>query len=165
MQAEKISMRNDQNTLASLALAAAFGVGASLLMTSGAQAQASNCQADFQKVMAPREALMQRINGFRTKRPTPGQACSTLGQLVTADGRVLAWMTENKDWCQIPDSLMEQLQTASGQVSRSRGQACAAAKNQASQIARARAAQARAQQGGGGPPPVGSSVRLPQGAL
>jgi hypothetical protein len=145
---------------------AAAVLAACVLVTPGqANAQASNCQTDFQKVMAPREALMQRINGYRTKRPTPGQACSTLGQLVTADGNVLKWMTENKDWCQIPDALVEQLQTASGQVSKSRGQACTAAKNQAGQIARARAAQARAQQGGGGTPPVGSSVRLPQGAL
>jgi hypothetical protein len=136
-----------------------------LVMPDQAQAQASNCQTDFQKVMAPREALMQRINGFRNKRPTAGQACSTLGQLVTADGNVLKWMTENKDWCQIPDALVEQLQTASGQVSKSRGQACTAAKNQVTQQARARAAQARAQQGGGGAPPVGSGVRLPQGAL
>jgi hypothetical protein len=141
-------------------------LAAGVVVTPGqAQAQASNCQTDFQKVMAPREALMARINGFRNKRPTAGQACSTLGQLVTADGNVLKWMTENKDWCQIPDALVEQLQTASGQVSKSRGQACSAAKNQASQIARARAAQARAQQGGGGAPPIGSGVRLPQGAL
>ncbi len=140
-------------------------LAAGVLMTPDeAKAQASNCQTDFQKVMAPREALMQRINGFRNKRPTAGQACSTLGQLVAADGKVLKWMTENKDWCQIPDALVEQLQTASGQVSRSRGQACTAAKNQVSQQARARAAQARAQQGGGAPP-VGSGVRLPQGAL
>ncbi len=145
--------------------AAAAVLLASVVVTSGqANAQASNCQTDFQKVMAPREALMQRINGFRTKRPTAGQACSTLGQLVTADGNVLKWMTENKDWCQIPDSLVEQLQTAGGQVSKSRAQACSAAKNQVTQQARARAAQARAQQGGGAPP-VGSSVRLPQGAL
>ncbi len=158
-------MRIPTKTLKSLILAASVSSGASAMMSGEAHAQASNCQTDFQKVMAPREQLMTRINGFRTKRPTPGQACTTLGQLVAADGNVLKWMTENKDWCQIPDALLEQLQTASGQVSRSRGQACAAAKNQANQIARARAAQARAQQGGGGPPAVGSSVRLPQGAL
>jgi hypothetical protein len=158
-------MRSGKHIFKTLVLAAGLGAAGSVLASGDASAQASNCQTDFQKVMAPREALMQRINGFRTKRPTAGQACTTLGQLVAADSRVLKWMTENKDWCQIPDSLVEQLQGASGQVSRSRGQACAAAKNQASQIARARAAQARAQQGGGGPPPVGSSVRLPQGAL
>jgi hypothetical protein len=147
--------------LTAVATVLAAGV---LMVPAQAYAQASNCQTDFQKVMAPREALMQRINGFRNKRPTAGQACSTLGQLVTADGNVLKWMTENKDWCQIPDALVEQLQTASGQVSKSRGQACSAAKNQVTQQARARAAQARAQQGGGAPA-IGSGVRLPQGAL
>jgi hypothetical protein len=158
-------MFNMIQSVGKLTAAAAVLVAGVFVTPDQAHAQASNCQTDFQKVMAPREALMQRINGFRNKRPTAGQACSTLGQLVTADGNVLKWMTENKDWCQIPDTLVEQLQTAGGQVSKSRAQACSAAKNQVTQQARARAAQARAQQGGGGAPPIGSGVRLPQGAL
>jgi hypothetical protein len=150
------------------ALTAAFGL---LLFTSSeALAQASTCAADFQKVMGPRQALIARINGFARKRPTADQACSALGQLVAADRRVLSWMTENKDWCQIGDEMISQLQGSSGQAARSRGQACGAAAQQRSQIAKARAAQARASQqqaGGGGdrPAPVGSGVRLPQGAL
>jgi hypothetical protein len=108
--------------------AAAMAVMASTVAIHSARAQAESCRANFQKVMGSRQALTDRINGYRNKRPTPGQACSTLGQLVAADGKVLAWMTENKDWCQIPDSLIEQLQTSSGQASRSRDQACAAAR-------------------------------------
>jgi hypothetical protein len=132
----------------------------------GAMAQASTCQTDFQKYMGPRMALIQRINGFQKRKPTPQAACSTLSQLVSADSRLSKWMTENKEWCQIPDNVVEQLQTGAGQATRARGQACGAAKNQASQIARARAAQQRAAQGGGGgAPAVGSGVRLPQGAL
>jgi hypothetical protein len=138
-----------------------------VIPTSAAQAQASNCQTDFQKVMGPRQTLIERINGFRNKKPTATQACSTLGQLVSADGRLIKWLTDNKEWCQIPDQLIEQVQGSTGQASRSRTQACGAAKNQQVQIARARAAQARAQQGGGAgsAPAVGSGVRLPQGAL
>jgi hypothetical protein len=135
--------------------------GSAAVVAGEAAAQSPSCQADFQKIMEPRQKIIERINGFRSKRPTPGQACSTLGELVAADGKLIAWLTENKDWCQIPDQLIEQLQTASGQASRSRGQACTAAKNQASQIARARAQQRAAQ----GAPAVGSGVRLPQGAL
>lgn len=151
-------------TKTSQILAAAMVFGMSLLIpTSGAQAQASNCQADFQKVMGPRQALIERINGFRNKKPTASQACSTLGQLVSADGKLVKWMTDNKDWCQIPDQLIEQVQGSTAQASRSRSQACGAAKNQQAQIARARSNQARAQQGGA--PAVGSGVRLPQGAL
>lgn len=132
-----------------------------------ANAQGSNCQVDFQKMMAPRQALIARINGYRNKRPTADQACSTLNQLVAADGRTVKWMTENQDWCQIPEDLINQLKGSSGQAVTSRNQACGAAKSQRAQIARARAAQARAAQqgGGGGPPAVGSGVRLPQGAL
>jgi hypothetical protein len=153
-----------KNTAKVLIAATGLSMG-SLLLSSSAQAQASNCQVDFQKVMGPRQTLIERINGFRNKKPTATQACSTLGQLVSADGRLIKWLTDNKEWCQIPDQLIEQVQGSSGQASRSRNQACGAAKNQQSQIARARAAQARAQQGGGGAPAVGSGVRLPQGAL
>jgi hypothetical protein len=148
------------STIAVMALA--------VIAHSEAQAQgSSSCQGDFQKVMGPRQALIERINGFQKKRPTADQACSILGQLVGADKRVLSWMTENKDWCQIPDELVEQLKTTSGQATKSRSQACSAASQQRAQIAKARAAQARAaqQQNGGGPAAVGSGVRLPQGAL
>jgi hypothetical protein len=150
--------------------AALLAVGASLLTAPAAQAQeggGSSCQTDFQKYMGPRMGLIQRINGFQRRRPTPQQACSTLNSLVAADARLIKWMGENKDWCQIPDSVVEQVQASSGQAVRARGQACNAVKQQAAMIARARAAQARAQaqQGGGGPAPVGSGVRLPQGAL
>jgi len=146
-------------TIATLAASAA----AFLASAGTAAAQSSSCQTDFQKIMEPRQALIERINGFRNKRPSPGQACSTLGQLVSADGKLLGWLNENKEWCQIPEQLIEQLQTASSQASRSRANACQAAKNQASQIARARAQQRAAE--GGGAPAVGSGVRLPQGAL
>jgi hypothetical protein len=105
-----------------------MAVMASTVAVHDARAQADSCQTNFRKVMGSRQALINRINGFRNERPTPGQACSTLGQLVAADGKVLAWMTENRDWCQIPDGLIEQLQTSSGQASRSRDKACAVAR-------------------------------------
>jgi hypothetical protein len=146
-----------------------FGLAAmacAVTVSGQAAAQATSCQTDFQKYMGPRLALIERINGFQKRKPTPGQACSTLGQLVAVDGRLSKWMGENKDWCQIPESVVEQLQTGAGQAARARNQACSAAKNQSVQIARARAAQQRAAQGGGGgAPAVGSGVRLPQGAL
>lgn len=130
---------------------------------SEARAQQSSCQADFQKLMSPRLALIQRLNNFQKKRPTPQVACSTLSQLVAADSRLDKWVGENKDWCQIPEEMVEQLKAGAGQAQRARGQACGVAKQQAALIARARAQQRAAQ--GGGQAPVGSGVRLPQGAL
>ncbi len=140
-----------------------FGAGLLALTAGGAHAQ-SSCQNDFQKLMQPRQALIERINGFRTRRPTPQVACSTLSQLVAADAKLSKWVSENKDWCSIPDSVVEQLQAGTAQAQRARGQACGVARQQANAIARARAQQ-RAAQSGGGPAAVGSGVRLPQGAL
>jgi hypothetical protein len=134
------------------------------LVALGAGEARANCEQDFQKVMQPRQNLIQRINGFQQRRPTPQAACSTLSQLVAADVKLSKWVDENKDWCQIPDGVVEQLKTGAGQAQRARGQACGAARQQASNIARARAQQ-RAAQSGGGQAPVGSGVRLPSGAL
>jgi hypothetical protein len=136
-----------------------------LAVTGGgdALAQASSCQTDFQKLMQPRMGLIERINGFQKRRPTPQVACSTLTQLTAADDKLSKWVGENKDWCQIPDEITDQLKAAAGQAARARGQACGAARQQAALIARARAQQRAAQ--GGGAPAVGSGVRLPQGAL
>jgi hypothetical protein len=143
--------------------AAALAVSAvAFLGSAPAQAQSSTCQTGFQGVMAPRQALLQRINGFRTKRPTAQQACSTLSQLVSAEVRMIKWMTENKDWCSIPDETIAQAKQANSQASRARGQTCTAASRQAQ--GQAAAARQRAQ-GADAPPAVGSGVRLPQGAL
>lgn len=154
-------------SLSKLCLALAVTGGLAVVSASDAMAQ-SSCQADMQKVMGPRQALLARVNGFAKKRPTPDQACSTFSSLAAADGRAVKWMTENKDWCQIPDELLEQMKGASGQIVRARSQSCTAAKNFRAQVAKLRAQQRRAaeaQGGGGGPPAVGSGVRLPSGAL
>ncbi|MGL4241904.1 MAG: hypothetical protein ACRCTI_12400, partial [Beijerinckiaceae bacterium] len=93
--------------------------------------------------------------------------CSTLSQLVAQDVKLNKWLEENKDWCQIPDNVVEQFKEGSGSATRARGQACGAAKQQAAAMARARAPQRAAQGGGGGggAPAPGSGVRLPSGAL
>jgi hypothetical protein len=140
-------------------------LAAGAALSGAAFAQASNCQTDFQKHIEPRQRLIERINGFQKRRPTPQAACSTMSQLVAADAKLSKWVDENKDWCQIPDGVVEQLKTGAGQAQRARGQACGAAKQQAAAIARARAQQRAAQSGGGGAPAVGSGVRLPSGAL
>jgi hypothetical protein len=136
--------------------------GALALQLSPAQAQSSTCQTGFQGVMSQRQVLLERINGFRTKRPTAQQACSTLNQLVASEGRLIKWMTENKDWCSIPDETIAQARVASSQANKARGQTCTAASRQAQ--GQANAARQRAQ-GPDAPPAVGSGVRLPQGAL
>ncbi len=128
-----------------------------------AQALPDSCN-DFQKLVAPRMALISQINGFKKKKPTAGQACSILTRLMGADRKILDWMSTNKDWCQIPEDQITGLKQASGQSASFKNQACNAASQQAKQLGQMRRQQQQ-QQGGGGQASPGAGVRLPQGAL
>ncbi|CAN1501452.1 hypothetical protein MCEMSEM23_00501 [Rhabdaerophilaceae bacterium] len=127
------------------------------LFMSPAQAITPSCQADFQKFIGQREAAIKRINGFNKKRPTATQACSAFSSLSGSEGRLIKWMTDNLDWCQVPSQMLEQLKQANGQTQKVRAQACTVARREA-----------QGQAAGGAPrgaPPPGAGVRLPQGAL
>lgn len=132
----------------------AFGV-------SSASAMPESCN-EFPKIVAPRLALIEKLNNFKKKKPTAIEACKTMTSLIAADKKIMDWMVANKDWCQVPDEQLTQLKQASEQSNEFRGKACAAAANQAKQIEQLKRAQA---QGGGGQPLPGAGVKLPQGAL
>lgn len=121
-----------------------------------AAAMPASCQADFQKYTNERQAAVDRINSFNKKRPTAQAACAAFGNLTGAEARLIKWMTDNKEWCQIPDAFFDQIKQAAGQTGKVRGQVCTAAK---------REAQGAAGAGPRGAPPPGAGVRLPQGAL
>jgi hypothetical protein len=133
----------------------ALPVVALLAMLSPASAQVGSCQTDFQKHGSAREAAVKRINEFNRKRPSAQQACAAFSNLSGIEARMLKWMNDNKEWCQIPEEMVAQMQTSSGRTAKIRGQICTAARREAQ-------GQAGAPQGA---PPPGAGVRLPQGAL
>lgn len=137
-----------------LMMAGGLVVGAAM----PASAMPESCQQDLNKYGQTRLDAINRINAFKNKRPSATQACSAFGNLVSAEQRMIKWMEANKEWCQIPDALLDDLKKSSAQGSKVRGQACSAAKKEA---------QMRAQGGaqGGGSAPARPGVRLPQGAL
>ena len=117
--------------------------------------------ADFSKLVAPRIAFIEKLNSFKSKKPTAIEACKVMTGLVQADKKIMDWMLANKDWCQVPDDQIAQLKQSSDQSSGFKNKACAAAVTQAKQLEQLKRAQAQ----GGGSAPAGSGVRLPQGAL
>ncbi len=117
---------------------------------------------EFQKLSESRGRIIAQINGFKSKKPSADQACSVLSHLIQADAKILSWMGENKDWCQIPDDVVTGLKQASGQSANFRNKACSAAVQQKKQIGQMRRQQ---QQQQGGQIAPGAGVKLPQGAL
>jgi hypothetical protein len=131
-------------------------MAAAMIGAAPAMAMPASCVADYQKHAKAREDAVARINGFNKRRPTAQQACSAFNTLNGAENRFHKWLSDNKDWCQVPDGVIEQLDGARAQSRKIAGQACTAAKRQAAGAPPPGAAR--------GPQP-GAGIRLPQGAL
>ncbi len=133
-----------------------------------AQAQANVCEK-LGPLMQQRQALMQRINGFGRKRVDPNVACKAFGDLASNGARTIAFVNENKDWCQIPDDFVSGITDAQKQIAGVRGQACKAASQQAQLMKQARQRQQQAQGDNGSFGGVdgfsSGPWRVPQGAL
>jgi hypothetical protein len=151
--------------LAALAVAGVF-------MSAPAFAQSSACQ-DGQKILMERQGLIQQFNkltnGGKNKQIDPRAACTIFSKLVVNGNAGEKWMTDNKDWCQVPDQVVENFSKDQKRTQDLKGQACGAAAKMAEMEKRAK--QQAAQQGaaGGGRPFGGGgltgTLSVPKGAL
>jgi hypothetical protein len=151
-------------------LTAAFAsAGILMFMAVPAFAQVSGCQ-DGQKIIAERQSLGQQLNklsgGGKKKQLDPRAACGIFTKLAANGDAGLKWMTANKDWCQIPEQVLQNFSAEHKRVEEVKGQACqAAAKVTEMQKKAKQAQQQQGRQGllgGGG---LTGSYSIPKGAL
>jgi hypothetical protein len=148
--------------LAALAVAGYF-------VSAPAFAQVSGCQ-EGQKIIAERRSLSEQFAKLTQggKKIDARSACSLFTKLATNGEVGQKWMTENKDWCQIPDQALQELAQAHKQVTKVKGDACQAAAKMAEMEKRAKQQAQQAQQGGmagkmgGG---LTGTLSVPKGAL
>jgi hypothetical protein len=152
---------------AGLAMASAMMV----LAPVAAQAQSSECQK-LQGMLQQRQSLIQRMNAASNAKKLDARgACSTLGQIAANGNQVLKFMDVNKDWCQIPDTFVENMKADHDRTNKIRGQACRAASQQGKMLQQQQQAQRQQQQQqerggfGGADVVTGGQWRVPQGAL
>lgn len=121
------------------------------------------CQENMAKYSQRRNAQLQSINalmkGGKGKGIDPIAACPKFRTLVTIESEMRAWVLKNKDWCGIPDEIVDQMKAGFAKTPQFAQRACAAAA-QARKNAQIQA-QGGGAGGGGAPPPV----KLPAGPL
>ena len=155
-------------------LMAAFAAAGIIMTAAPAFAQATGCEAG-QKILAERNSLGQQLSkitkGDGKKKQIDARAACPLFTKLVANGETgLKWMTDNKDWCQIPDQALEQFSEAHKQIQTVKTQACqAAAKMNEMEKKAKQAAQQQQQQGGGrgllGGGGLTGAYSMPKGAL
>jgi hypothetical protein len=136
------------------------GLGAIVLAAGPAAAQ--SCQ-DFGKNLTERKDIVQKLQalGSKNKQMDPKAACSLFGNLVANGSQAMKWLEANKEWCQIPDALAENIKADHARAVDLRGKACKAAAQQAAMEKKAK------ENGSGllGGDGLTGSYRMPQGAL
>ena len=137
-------------------------IAAVAVLTATPAFAADDCAGSLQKLAARREAALQGINQMvaaaKGKKLDPEMFCARSRPLNVAEEAMLAYMTKNKDWCQIPDDAINQLKASHAKSVAFGAKACTVA----AQIAKMKKQAAEAAQQGGGPPP---EQPLPTGPL
>jgi hypothetical protein len=139
-------------TLAGLGAATAF------LLASPALAEGS-CSDDLQKLTARRVSQLSEINAMadtsrKEKKPIdPAVFCAKAHGLTVSEDALLAYMDKNRDWCGIPQEVIDALKASHAKSVEFGGRACVAA---------AKAKKMQQEQQAGGTP---QATPLPAGPL
>lgn len=137
--------------------AAAFGALAFCLAAAGT-ARAADCNADVAAMTKKRQDIINSLNqlakGAKNHQLDPVQACPRLKALVGVERDLLAYLTKNKEWCNIPDDAVANITASADKSGSVAGQACKIA---------AQMKKAQEQQATGGGLPQGQ--KLPSGPL
>lgn len=138
----------------------AAGLSLLALLAGAGAAHAQSCQEDFQKLTERRMAQIQALNNLGKAgkgKMDPVAACATSKKLVGIESEMAGYMTKNKEWCNIPDQVLEGFKQAAAKTKGFSGQACTAAANMKKMMDQQRE---QAASGGMGAPP-----KLPAGPL
>ena len=130
-------------------------VSAAALCVSAVPALAEqDCASDLQKLASRREAALQGINAMvaasKGHKLDPEAFCTRSRPLNVAEEAMIAYMSKNKDWCQIPDDALNNLKAAHAKSVAFSGKACGVA-SQIAKMKKQAEQQAQQQQAGGAP--------------
>lgn len=141
----------------------AAGFSAGLLIVAAAVPAQADCQTDIQGFMKRRDVVVSQLNtmtGGKKKQLDPIAACPKFRSLSGILGEAVAYLEKNKEWCAVPEQLIEGAKGQRAQFSKTAGQAC----NIAAKVQQMKAqAQKQAAEGGGISGP--QVQKLPAGPL
>ncbi len=107
--------------IAAMVLSAAFVASA---LTSSAFA---DCQSDATAARSDLEAKGKALQAASKRKAPPQELCGLFRAYTAAEAKWVKFLTENKDWCQIPPQFAEQARAGSRKTADMRDKVCQAA--------------------------------------
>jgi hypothetical protein len=139
---------------------AALALGTVAFVLSLSATARAECGDDLKKLTDKRVTLLGEINTMaaeskKAKKPMdPGVVCGKARGLTASENALIAYMEKNKDWCSIPDAVIQSLKESHAKTMDFGNRACVAA----AQVKKAQEQQAQGAAPAGPPP-------LPAGPL
>lgn len=122
-------------------------------------AQAGDCNTDIAGLSQKRQVFIDKLNVLAKAakgKLDPVASCPTLRGLVKTEGDLLKYLQANKNWCNVPEDTVANLQAADAKSQSFATQAC----NLATQVAKQK------QQAASGAAAIGQEAqKLPTGPL
>jgi len=128
-----------------------------LALGAASPSRADDCQVDLPKLMQARMSNIERLNAIGKAgkgKIDPIAACPVAKALLASENTLYAYMSKNKDWCNIPEQYLGQLGEARKRDQVFAAKACEAA-------VKFKQVQEQQRNGGG----LGGPPRLPAGPL
>ena len=89
---------------------------------------AGDCNADIGKLMTKRQDIIAKLNKLVASMPKhqldPETSCGPLRDLAATERELSAYLTKNKEWCQVPDSAVTSITESSKHTTVIAGNAC-----------------------------------------
>jgi hypothetical protein len=105
-------------------------MGLALGLTASGMAAAQSCNEDFMKLSSKRNGAMgalQNLVKAGKGKMDPVAACPLARRLVSVENEMMAYMAKNKEWCSIPDQMVEQFKQGHSKNQSFASQACSVA--------------------------------------
>jgi len=93
-------------------------------------AYAADCNEDIGALSRKRQGIIDELNHLAQggkKQLDPVASCPKLRSLVAAEKELVAYLTKNKDWCQVPDEALKNVTASAGNTSKIASRACTVA--------------------------------------
>ena len=106
---------------------AALAAGAILIAASAATPARADCQEDIGGFMKRRDGVIAQLNaltGGKKKQLDPIAACPKVRALSGIRTQAVAYLEKNKDWCAVPDQLLDGAKQQRAQFSSTAAKAC-----------------------------------------
>lgn len=135
--------------------------------SSRAQDAAADPCAKLGAVMQERVQIIQKIQGFKEKKPSAQEACSVFTKLSSVNKTAVQGLERDGAWCRAPEAAAASLKQQQDQIDQGKANACKAAADQKKMQTQQGAARPGPKTGplGGTGDVLGGPVKLPQGAL